>query len=274
MRGWVWAVAALVCVVGCGKKNSGSSGVPTTPTPPAPTVVGLALSPAFDLVMLNATQAITATASLSDGSSAVVTPAWTVNPPAVATVANGLVTGRVAGEAVLTADHQGARASRPIRVLPDMAGSWSGRYRVVSCTDSIDWRGICDDEDTTVFWRLDFDLTQDRDAVTGHVGAYADLPMPSSGSIAVNGELGLTGMTSYTSSGFVFEMRLRDWKSVTLDNQTMSGTFTIVESAPKFQGDFRLMCEMTAVKAGKFLGAVRETTAPASDPFRRPRVSP
>jgi hypothetical protein len=271
MRRLVWGLTALVLVGGCGKKNAGP-GTSTTPTPVAPTVVGLTLSPAFDLIMLAATQPVTATASFSDGSSSGVTPTWSVSPAQVATVSGGTITATAAGEATITADYQGARATRQIRVLPNFAGQWTGRFRIASCTDALDFRGVCDGEDLTTFYRIAAALTQNVSDVSGTVSTYEDAPTHVNGTISVDGTLNLSGPLSYSIGGIAFEERIADWRTTTANNQTMAGTFSIVLTAPKYQGEVRWMCELeSASKVPGVPGVAGVTSDHSTDRFRRPR---
>jgi hypothetical protein len=214
-------------------------------------VVSLAVSPSLDLLLINSTQTLTATATLSNGTTSVVSPRWSTDAQSVASVVNGLVTGLGAGEATIAADHEGARTTQRVRVLPDFAGRWIGSYRVASCAETLDWRGACDDEDPNDLWYLETTLAQTRDTVTSsNVAALSDVTVPATGTIATNGALTLSGSGSVTSNGFVIEFRLVDWQSTTQNNQQMGGTFTLIISAPKFQGDYRLFCEFGATKDG------------------------
>jgi hypothetical protein len=112
-------------VTSCG----GGEGGPATPT--APTVTGLAIAPATDLLKINQSETFTATATMSNGSTVAVTAAWRSDNPAVATVdANGRVTGIASGETAISAESNGVRAPpRTMRVLPDYQGRWGGDWR-------------------------------------------------------------------------------------------------------------------------------------------------
>lgn len=249
MRAATFCLGLILCVSGCGKKNAGPSPGPTTPTTPTPAVVSLTVSPSIDLLTLKATQALTATATLSNGTSSVVSPRWSTDSESVASVVNGILTGLAAGEATITADHEAVRAALRVRVLPDFGGRWTGSYRVASCSETLDWRGSCDDEDPNDLWYMETVLSQARDTVTSSsIAVFSDVTIPATGAVAINGALALGGIGSITSNGFVIEFRVTDWQSTTQNNQQMGGTFTVVISAPKFQGDYRLFCEFGATK--------------------------
>ena len=84
----VLPILLLAALVGCGGDDGVSGGA-------GPTVVtNVAITAGSDLITINASQTLTARASLNNGSSITVQPTWGSDAPGVATVdATGRVTG-------------------------------------------------------------------------------------------------------------------------------------------------------------------------------------
>jgi hypothetical protein len=219
-------------------------------TSPTPTISGLAITSSNDLLKINQAQTFTATATMSNGSTAVVPATWRSDNPAVATVdANGRVTGIGAGETAISAESSGVRATpRSIRVVPDYQGRWSGDWRVASCTADGDWTrtDVCRDAPVNSQFPFVLALTQDRDTAGGNV-QLDDLAGPVQGSIRVSGQLSITGTVSFVEEGIVFEWTVADWETLTTDNQRMTGRFTISFRTSGLQGSVRLNGELRAV---------------------------
>jgi hypothetical protein len=79
----------------------------------------------------------TATATFSNGSTSAVASGFTSDTPSVATVtASGAVTGVSIGDATISVDYQGMRASKKIHVLPSYSGTFAGTYTVSDCTET------------------------------------------------------------------------------------------------------------------------------------------
>lgn len=182
---------------------------------------------------------------MSDGTSKTVMPVWSSDAPSVATVNGGLLVGLLAGEATIIADYEGRRATRKIRVIPDFGGSWTGGYRITSCTDSGVLDGICDVEDTSGVYRVDLVFTQNNAALTGSVQPFADLVIPVTGSLAIDGLLTLSGSAVQTSDGVVIKGDIVDWSArLPSATQMMTGRFTVVMTIPNRPGDWTMQCEI------------------------------
>lgn len=224
-------IAACVCAAAACDKS--------TPGTPSPTVSTLALSPGTDLVKIKASEKFSVTATYTSGASEGVSPTWTSDNQAVATVdAGGTVTGVAAGQATITASYQGKTATRAIRVVPDYAGRWAGTWAVTRCQVQGDFRedwcgGVQGAFPATL------DLLQSRDVVSG-TWTLQEATGNVQGSIAGNGTLALTG--SSLQSGVTIEIGA--WQSATTDNRLMTGTFTLTWRVPGRSGSGQTDVEM------------------------------
>jgi hypothetical protein len=228
-------------------------------------VSGLAITSSIDLLKINQVETFTATATMSNGSTAVVTATWRSDSPAVATVdANGRVTGISSGETAISAESNGVRATpRSIRVLPDYQGRWSGDWRVAGCTADGDWArtDVCRDIPVGTLLPFGLALTQNRDTATGNV-QLDDVGGPVEGSISLGGHLVIAGRFTSADAGIVIEAAVGDWETVTTDNQRMTGRFSLTFRAPGLQGSVRFNGEprivaKTAAAALSATGAER-----------------
>jgi uncharacterized protein YjdB len=119
---WHFAhVALAVAAFGIGSCTS------SEPTTPAPTVDGVAVTPASASVAVGLNRQFTAIAHYSDGSSAPLTQeaTWQSRAPAIATVSDGLVTGVSAGTAEIVATLGSYSDSGQVTVtetLPTLSG--------------------------------------------------------------------------------------------------------------------------------------------------------
>lgn len=250
MRGYI---VPLVLVFGlpfgvasCGGGETG----PTTPTPPPATVTGLAITSSTDLLKINQSETFTVTATMSNGSSAVVTATWRSDNPAVATAdGNGRVTGIGSGETAISAESNGVRATpRTIRVLPDYHGRWSGDWRIAGCTVDGDWArtDICREVPVGSLSPFALALTQDRDTTAGNV-TLDDVAGPVQGPIRLDGQLSVAGAFTSTDQGIVLDTSVGDWDTTTTDNQRMTGRFIVAFRAAGMQGSVRFNGELRVV---------------------------
>ena len=132
-RCFVGVVAFTVAVSGCGKD---SPSAPTNTPPPTPTVTGLSIGGNADRLRTRQTQALTATVTLSNGTTqAATSPSWSSSNATVASVSDsGVVTGNNQGNSTISVTAQGQTATTPISVWQDYQGTWTGMYRIRVCT--------------------------------------------------------------------------------------------------------------------------------------------
>ncbi len=214
-----WLIIALaLTAAACGSS-------PTSPAPvPIVTVSGLTLQSSSDMMKIGTSETFTVTATRSDGSTGAVTGAtWGSDNAAVASVdGNGAVQPRAAGLATIIVDYQGRRATKLIRVVPDVQGHWVGTWTKVSCTESGGFAGSCDSLSTG---GLDITLNQTRDTVSGQI-FIGSAPVTVTGSLDQGGAMTLTGQGTVSA----FQTNVGGW-STTSTPTTMSGGFTFVVSS-------------------------------------------
>jgi hypothetical protein len=124
----IFGLVALA--TGCGGKTpTGASGSP---------VSGLVIT-GVDAVLTGVSASYTATATLANGMTGTVTPAWSSSNPGVASVDSaGRLEGRAHGSTSLTATYEGRSVSRTVQVVNNYGGTWEGTYVVRACTDTGD----------------------------------------------------------------------------------------------------------------------------------------
>ena len=117
MRTIVIAVIGALGLMACGDDDP-SPGAPTPVTPAQPTVSSLSIrSDGETTLSVGSTLTVTACAHLSDGSeNCAIQASWQSLQPEVASVENGVVTARAAGQATIQASYQGRTATLQITV--------------------------------------------------------------------------------------------------------------------------------------------------------------
>jgi hypothetical protein len=193
-------VSLLAAATACG----GSS-----PPAPTPTVTSVAVSGTAALAAIGQTTQLTATATLSNGTTQNVTTmaTWQSSNPNVATVTSGgLVTGVNFGQTSITATYQGVSGPVAVTLQLNLIGTWKGSTA-----------------DSTGILQVTFVLVQSGSTVTG-TGTYA-------GSATGNGTF--TGTVSTTSNVVAFSIggsgsgcTFAITGSGSVTNNTFSGTYT------------------------------------------------
>jgi hypothetical protein len=161
-------VAALVLGVSLGVSLAACSGSSNpAPTPTTPTNFTVAVTSPDSMVYFTAFEQMTATAS--DGRA--LTGTWTTDNQSVATVSpTGLVTPTGAGQATVTfTASTGQTGSKLLRALPNLNGTFSGQYAVISCTQSgqVANSNICGIFPVTSQPSYTFNWTQSVDMLSG-----------------------------------------------------------------------------------------------------------
>jgi hypothetical protein len=231
------AAAAGVCVVSVAACGGGGS----SPTGPAPATVVTVSFPGGSLFIGSTTQ-FDARETLSDGTTRPAPSAsWSSDRPQVASVSNqGVVNGVTAGEAIISADVNGARGSLTIRVFPNFGGSWTGTETAVSCVDSGALTGFCSvgglvGED----FLHSSSFIQNQDSVTALLETNEGQRATMSGSITVDGELRLNSAQALPPDP-EFSLQVENWRSRTDTPSRMTGTYDIVVTISGLTGSARV----------------------------------
>ena len=158
---------------GCGSSGGAtSSTAPTsTPTAPTPTITALSISSSKSYVFIGRTEQMTASATMSNGTTSPPTGTWGSDASSVANVnGSGLVTGVGSGYATIFFDSGGRRATQLFRGMPAYGGSWYGTYLVAACSQSGTFSQInaCATTINRVF-PISFGANQTADSVSGTV---------------------------------------------------------------------------------------------------------
>ena len=134
MKSRLAALGISVVLAACGGGGSNPT-APSTPSQPTqPTVISVTVSGTAAFSAVGETRQLTATATMSNGSTQNVTSqaTWQSSNVAIVTVnASGLATAVGSGTASITATYQ-SRQSTPltveVRLTPNISGTWRGRY--------------------------------------------------------------------------------------------------------------------------------------------------
>jgi Bacterial Ig-like domain (group 2) len=214
-----------LCVATCfWSACGGKSGSPTTP-PPTTTSIAVNLR---DIVLVGSTTTGTATATLSNGQTELVSATWRSDATAVATVSvSGTVTGAANGEATIIAASGGREGSKRIRVAPNYHGAWQGAQVLTTCRATGGWVGFCEDEEN-----------RDLIGASFPVGLTARHP----GELTVSGE--------FTIENFPFP---------TFTTQVESdGSITFSSTATEEPLTVEVSWVMNSVTNGRATGTIRE----------------
>jgi hypothetical protein len=212
----------------------------------ATTVTTTAVTPTVfigNLVQLEARE------SLSDGTTrTAVQPTWTSEAPAVATVLqSGLVSALGAGQATISAGAGASpRGTISFRVYPNFAGGWEGAEILIGCTDSLDFRGICQEEfplNERYFHESRF--TQNQASAAGTLDIGDGIIAKSTGTISLDGELALPAAPFSAGNEAIIEVR--NWRSRSDAPGQMTGTYQVWFAHPQLQGGFLFTLQLQNV---------------------------
>lgn len=216
--GMVTAIALTAAA--CGSNSS-----PTSPSSPPPSIAALVIRGAPALLVVGETATLTVEATWSDGASRPLTPQWTTDAAEVASIENGVLIARGAGIATVSAISGVSHGTARVRVVPALAGTWSGSVRYPSCSVPARW-GSAFCPSPTVSYAMDLQLVQQGDTVIGTLdfgptGAVT-------GTIAPDGTLVLSGQLTRRVSSRTTRYDLRDWHSSIAADGSMRGRWAEV----------------------------------------------
>jgi hypothetical protein len=195
----VLIVSVILLSAGC--SGSATPVAPAPPVVPNQTVSGVTVSSPNSMVFIGFTEQMSATTTLSNGTTQAAAGTWGSDSTSMATISSsGLVTGEGPGEATIYFDvTSGPRGTKRIRALPSYAGAWTGTYLVMTCTQSGAFvlANFCRDYADSLPFTLD--LTQSQDQVTGTFLLGEIQFGRTTASVSLNGDLSLAS-TSATNS--------------------------------------------------------------------------
>ncbi|HWP99492.1 MAG TPA: hypothetical protein VNK92_03385, partial [Vicinamibacterales bacterium] len=152
-------------------------------------------------------------------------------PQVVSVTADGEARGVGLGRATIRAVFEALTATRPLRVVPDFEGVWTGEYRIAKCTRT---SGRGPDFCRAILGiQLPFKLAliQTGDRPIGTLDLYDNLGGPLEtgsveGSIDDDGALLLAGDTRSLDEVHPRETKITDWRSeLAADSDSMIGRF-------------------------------------------------
>lgn len=257
------AVVALAALVGCGGGGSGSGGAPS------PTPQSLTITPGTTILKVDQTEVFAGTMTLTNGQTQTVQPTWQSDNTTVLTFENGAARGRSNGTATIIGTSQGLTATRLIRVATNYQGVWVGDYIIRGCDSSGDFRDaeFCNADGFFAGQVLEvaFDLTQDRDDVTGEMFLGA-VEGTTRGRVEADGRFTGTGSLTVSDDGFVVAFTVNP-VNLNADGNRMTGTFTVSVTAPGVTGQGLFTAEiLTVARIASGLLPTATPGAPGPDP--------
>lgn len=221
-------ITVIACAVLSACGGDSSTATPGTPTPSTPTVSSLAIS-GPDAVRTRFFSNYTATATLSNGTTQTVTPAWTSSSPAIATVdSTGRVDGLTHGSTNLAASYQGVSAAKTVSIVQNYGGNWEGTYAIQACDQSGVFASIhwCQElGGTGVVLPFSLALTQSgngRDEISGTI-SHGSLAGNISGNVTGDGRLVIGGSYNVTTSGVTLTVQVGGWDTRAAAGDSMTG---------------------------------------------------
>jgi hypothetical protein len=183
----VVVVSLALLAAACGGNDSPSA--PSSSAAPSTTGITITLA---DTLAVGTTAQATATATLSNGQSQALATGFLSDSPSVATVTTGgLVTSVSRGAANIYIVSGGRQGTKPIRVIANYQGNWSGRYTVTGCNQQGIFATIdgCRQVGVGSSLVVGMVMTQTGETVTGRVNfgslnsENASVPMGVDGSL-------------------------------------------------------------------------------------------
>lgn len=186
----------------------------------------------------------TGTATLSNGTSQVLSAGWQSDVPSVATVTTaGAVTGVANGRATIYILSGGRQGQQVIRVVPDYQGAWSGALRITNCAQSGFWaeNDACADFAVNLEFGYTVSFEQSGESMTARVSYGSPIDFPSVPvPIRADGTASFAATVVFTESGATFTIdTVFDINSPRVGELT--GTVTEVWRVPNVPGEMRLV---------------------------------
>jgi hypothetical protein len=199
-------------------------------TSPAATEWSISVTSPNSNVFLGASEQMTATAS--DGR--VLNGTWGTDNAAAATVtASGLVTAVSSGQATISFAADGRQGMTIIRALPNLAGNFSGTYRITSCdaTGQMAAANVCNTAPPGSQVPYTFAFSQTAAVLTGRVFILGiEAIPPFAATIGIGGDVNVTG-TVTAPGGYAVNT---SWQISQKTAGVTTGTIAQIWTAPGF----------------------------------------
>ena len=260
---------SVVCAAAALSSACGSSTSLASQLAPSGSTTVSSLTIAVNPPSVGAGIQASATATFSNGSTTPVASGFTSDTPSVATVTGGgAVTGVAIGDATISVDYQGMRASKKIHVLPSYSGTFVGTYIVNTCTES----GGFVNADPTLDFCAAFTTgrvlqtavqnTQSADLTT-LTGLFLLGGLQGSGS----GTVSPTGTLTYTGAVVVGTTRMdfRNWTATSPTPGRITGSFDMVWGDSATAGSGIVTC--TGMDMTRQASASAISATPSLTPF-------
>jgi len=199
----------------------------------------LTITAPSDVIKCGACQPFTATYT-KGGTPQTVTPTWSTDNPAVATIdPSGQLTAVSNGDVTVTARYEGVSAIKSVHIVNDYGTLWAGNYVITRCEETQDFKdaGFCDEDvfepGQTAEVALDFQ--QERYAVTGTMWLGA-LNGSFTGTVATAGELTGESKMTMTFEGGVMDILVAPFRVVRQGDRIPEGSFTVTMTIPGAHG--------------------------------------
>lgn len=225
-------VCCLICAAACDKKS------PAAPSSLPVSSTALAIR-GPDILLTGVPADYTVTATFSDGTAATVSPVWSTDNPAIATIdSSGHLEGRTHGSTRVTATYEGRSASRMARVVANYGGTWNGSYVIRACTDTGDlvdhdggWCRSGFGRVGNVVTGVTMTLAQGGTNLSEITGTYAYYEEPISGVVTADGRLSLAGTFAERDwwdepQTILAVWNIHAWDSKVVEADTMIGRFS------------------------------------------------
>jgi hypothetical protein len=249
----VCTATVVVCglaITACGSKSS-----PAAPTPSAPTVTKVTLS--VNPPAIGQTVQATATATLSDGTTAAVTSGFGGDTLTVASVsASGSILGLRTGAITVWADYQGVRGTKLLTVLPNYGGTFTGSYMLSGCQQTGDFATVnfCGSVPIGNLAPISLGNTQSADlqTVTGSF-MLGSVSGSGTGLVAPDGSFSYSGSIVQDT----LHVNLQNWQSVSTNPGSITGQFEQQWTDVTAVGSVRITCTALTLTKVASTNAVR-----------------
>lgn len=216
-------------------------------------------------ILTGQTVTLSAVATLSNGSTQIVSASWS-SGPAAAVDANGVVTGLSNGVAAVNATFKGLAAQVNVQVIQSYVGTWAGDYVVTNCAAAGDFQagGYCRSSFTVGSSEpVMFSLTQNLTTVSGLVdlGAVAGT---LNGVVHADGHFVATGVAADLIDNATFVAMIGGFDS-TVSGTALSAHWSASTTATGFSGNGFIQVQTGVV--------VRTSRVPGALPLAK-RASP